>query len=169
MANIKKTVVIIGLAGLLSVGAYMGIKSIKLSNAVDKLDGDIDAFTLKEIKKNGIGIPTSIIYTISLKLNNPTSQDIVISKPYITISLKKSDGTLTKIFNTTIPDASITNIKSKASTNLKHDVELDVLTVAPKAPNFLYNLIARNKQELVIDALVDSNGITFPIRKTVSI
>lgn len=174
MANAKKTIVIIGLVGLLSAGAYFGIKSTKLSHAVDKLDYDIDAFTLKSVKKNPLGIPTSLIYTVSLKLNNPTDQDLVITKPYFTLSVKKADGSLAKVFNTDTPDNITTNIKSKASTIVKHDIELRLLNVVPVIPNLIQYVLSRvsgtkSTQQVVIDVLLDSSGITFPIQKIVNL
>lgn len=174
MANVKKTIVIVGLVGLLSAGAYYGIKGTKLSHAVDKLDYDIDAFTLKSIKKNPLGIPTSLIYTVSLKLNNPTDQDLVITKPYFTLSVKKADGSLAKVFNTDTPDNITTNIKSKASTIVKHDIELRLLNVVPVIPNFIQYILGRitgtkSTQQVVIDVLLDSSGITIPIKKVVNL
>lgn len=167
--NVKKTITIGGIVVAAFTAVYFSIKGIKSYHAIDKLDYDIDGFTLKEIKKNPIGIPTSLVYTISLKLNNPTDQDLVISKPYFTISIKKPDGSLAKIFNTATPDSTITNIKAKASTILKHDIELQVSNVAPVIPGFLMNLLARTKQQIVVDALIDSSGITFPIQQIISI
>lgn len=174
MANLKKVIVIGAIVGALSFAGYQGLKAAKTANTADKLDYDVDAFTLKEIKKNPIGIPTSLFYTITLKINNPTDQDLIISKPYFKVSVRKMDGTLAKIFNTTTPDATETNIKAKSSTMIKHDIELRVLNVLPVVPNFIKYLIAKVTGAkptitLVVDVTLESLGLTLPMQTIVKI
>lgn len=204
MANAKKTIVIVGLVGLLSAGAYYGIKTINVSNAADKLDYDIDEFYLKSVKQNTLGavaendnraemlailerlqsgmsglglslkIPTSLIYTISLNVNNPSGQDIKITKPYITVFIKKANGKLASIAKTAIPEGIETTIKAKSRTNIKHDVEINIASVALLIPDFLQYIIGRLKGEkatkqIIVNATLDAMGLTIPIQKIVNL
>lgn len=174
MANIKKIIVVSAIVGVLSFYGWQGVRAAKTLDAADKLDYDVDAFTLKEIKKNPIGIPTSLIYTITLKINNPTDQDLIITKPYFKLSVKKADGSLAKIFNTNTPDSTETNIKSKSSTLVKHDIELRVLNVAPVLPNLFKYIAAKatgqkGTQTVVLDVTLDSLGLTIPMQTIIKL
>ncbi|GEM_PF-4828758 len=174
MANIKKIIIVSALVTVFAYAGYGAVKAQKTLNAADKLDYDFDAFTLKEIKKNPLGIPTSLIYTITLKINNPTDQDLIFSKPYFKLSVKKADGSLAKIFNTNTPDPTEINIKSKSSTILKHDIELRALNIAPVLPNFFQYIAAKAKgvkgtQTIVADVTLDSLGLTIPMQTIIKL
>lgn len=205
MNNVVKIVSVVGFVGVFSLAVYGVIKATKTSNTADKLDYDIDAFTLKSVKQNTLGavtenenqseivnilenlrlgmlgalglslkIPTSLVYTISLKINNPTDQDLVITKPYIRLSVKKANGTLAKIANTAIPEATELNIKAKTTTNVHHDIEFQILNVVKVLPNFLEYIIGRLKgekstQQIIADATLDAMGLTIPIQKVIAL
>ena len=174
MSNVKKVVVITSIVGVISFMMYGAVKATKSANTADKLDYDINGFTLKEVKKNPLGIPTSLIYTIDLKLNNPTDQDLVISKPYIKVSVKKANGLISKLANTEIPADTETNIRAKSSTDLKHDVEIRILNAAALIPNFLQYIIDRLRgekatQQVIVDATLDTMGLTIPVQKIVNL
>lgn len=162
-----------GTAILAAIG-FGVVKAVKSSNAADKLDYDIDAFTLKKVNRNNIGAPIGLIYTIALKLNNPTDQDLIISKPYIKLSVKKN-GTLKKIANTNIPEDLQINIKGKFTTDFKHDIEVrlsNLIGVMPNAINYVFDRINGDKkatQHIVADVTLDSLGITIPIQKTIAL
>lgn len=165
----------LGIAAVLIGGAAFGIVNVvKAANAADKLDIDVDAFTLKEVKKNPLGIPTALIYTVGLKLNNPTDKDLVIGKPYIKLSVKKADGTLAKIANTETPEAIETNIKAKSSTSLKHDLELRIFNVATVIPNFVQYIIGRlrgekSTQQAIADVTLESMGLTLSAQQIINL
>lgn len=170
----KKAIVITAIVGTLSFGAYKLLNITKTANTADKLDSEIDGFTLKEVKKNPLGIPTALIYTVSLKINNPTDQDLVISKPYIKISVKKADGSLAKVANTAIPEATETNIKAKSSTNLQHDVEFRIINAAAVIPNFVQYVISRirgikSTQQAIADATFEVEGLTLSTQKIINL
>lgn len=173
MGSISKILVGTALFSALTYGVVKAVKVVKTSNAADKLDYDIDGFTLKHVNRNGIGLPVSLIYTISLKLNNPTDQDLVISKPYIKLSIKKA-LTLYKIANTSIPENTQINIKAKQSTQFKHDVEIRITNLLPVLPNALQYILSRisgskSTQSIIADCTLDSMGITIPIQKTIAL
>lgn len=119
-------------------------------------------------------IPTSLIYTLSLKINNPTDQDLVITNPYIKISVKKNDGTLAKLANTAISSANGLNIKANSTSSVHHDIEFQIINVAKIIPNFLEYIIGRLKgekstQKIIADATLDAMGLTIPIQKVINL
>ena len=164
----------IGIAAALVGGIYAFVNATKTANAAEKLDADIDAFSLKEVKKNPFGIPTSLIYTVGLKINNPTDKDLIIGKPYIKLSVKKSDGSLAKIANTETPEDKETNIKAKSSTSLSHDLELRLFNVATVIPNFIQYIIGRlrgdkSTQSAIADVTLEAMGLTISTQKVINL
>ncbi|MDO9186941.1 MAG: hypothetical protein Q7W13_13085 [Bacteroidia bacterium] len=181
MANIKKIIVGSALVSVIAGAIYGVIKVTKVSDAADKLDIDFDGFTLKEMKSTSLSapfkipsIPTSAVYTLSLKINNPTDQDIIISKPYVKVSLTKKDGTLAKLANTAIPEGAEIKIKSKSSTNVKHDIEFRLLNVVGIMPNFFQYILSRirgekSTQKVTIDATFEAMGVTLSTKQVVNL
>lgn len=173
MANIKKIVVVSAIVGVLSFYGWQGITAAKTTNAAGKLDYDVDSVSFKEFKKS-FGIKTGAVYTITLKVNNPSDQDIIISKMYLKVSFKKKDGSLAKIFNTNIPDANEINIKSNSSKIIKHDIELRALNMIGVSTNLFDYIKAKatgqkGTQELVLDVTLDSLGLTIPMQTIIKI
>lgn len=182
MANIKKIITGSSIVAIIAGAIYGVIKLTKTSNTADKLDIDIDGFTLKEVKSASLfsapfkipSIPTSAIYTLSLRVNNPTDQDLIIGKPYVKVSVKKKDGTFAKLANTAIPEGNEVNIKSNSATNVKHDVEFRLLNVVGVLPNLFQYILSRirgakSTQQVTVDATFDVMGLTVSTKKVVNL
>ena len=173
-AKVSKAIKYIIGGGLLT-GAIFGIVNLtKSANAATKLDIDVDAFSLKETKKNPFGIPTTLIYTVKLKINNPTDKALTIGKPYIKLFVKKADGSLAKIANTETPEGADTTIKAKASTLLSHDIEIRLQNAIAVLPNFITYIIGRirgdkSTQKAVADITIDAMGTTFSTQEVINL
>lgn len=170
MSNAIKVVV----GGVLLAGvAYALVKTTKTANAAESLDADIEAFSLKSTKKNPLGIPTSFIYTVSLKINNPSDADLTIGKPYIKLFMKKADGTLSKIANTDTPEGKEIKIKAKSSSKIEHDIEIRSTNIASVAPDLFRNIASRlfgdsnAPIQAVADVTIDAMGLTIQTQKNI--
>lgn len=169
----SKAIKVVAGGVLLGAVAYALVKTTKTANAAESLDADIEAFTLKSTKKNPLGIPTSFIYTIGLKINNPSDSDLTVGKPYIKLSVKKADGTLSKIANTDNPEGKEIKIKAKSSTMVEHDIEIRSTNIASVVPDLFRNIASRlfgdssAPIQAVADVTIDAMGLTIQTKKDI--
>ncbi len=163
--GIVRKVVITGLVAGVGMGIYKVVKGTQIADAAGKFDIKLLAFTLKETKKNGIGLPTSFVYTAKLNINNPTVNDVTLSQPYIKVSVADSSGNFTEVANTAIPDGSELTIKAKKATELSHDIEIASSDILSQVPNFI-NIIASkitgspSSTRAKVDFTAEALGIT---------
>lgn len=164
--------------GILAVIAGFLIKGVvnatQAANAVDKLTFDLEGVKIKEIKYFTGVIPKGVVYVIDFQLNNPTAKELIITKPYVTISIPDSTGKYSRIANTSEPGDVETKIRANSNIKLSLDIEVRFLNVIPFLPNFVGYIIDRLKgikatQKVLINATIDSMGITIPIDKVIEI
>ncbi|MCE9537715.1 MAG: hypothetical protein K8R85_00635 [Bacteroidetes bacterium] len=164
--------------GIISVFVGLIIKGAvnvaQAANAVDKLTYDLEDIKIKKIEYFSGFIPKGVIYSIDIQLNNPTAKELVITKPYITISIPDSLGKYTRVANTSEPGNVETKIRSNSNIKLNLDIEIRFLNVIPFLPNFVAYIISRLKgikatQKVLVNATIDSMGITIPIDKVMEI
>ncbi len=144
----------------------------KTSDTADKIDIHLENFGIKKQGVNGIGainIPGKVVFKADIKVSNPTSNDLVISKPYLKVFYKD-----TQIANSNA-SAEIINLKAKDTTYINDvDVEFNALDVLPVMPDFLKYIANRftgkpSTRKVRVDILTTANGINATQTKEVSI
>lgn len=144
------------------------------SNTAEKLTYDIEGVKIKKIEYFSGLIPKGVIYTFDLQLNNPTSKELIISKLYIKVSLPDGKGSYSRVANTSEASVAETKIKANANTRLSLDIEMRFANALPFLPNIISYVIGRLRgikasQKVLVNATIDSMGITIPIDKVMEI
>ena len=168
------TVAKIGIATALISGAVYGIvHATKSANAASKLLLDIDSVHFAGTKKSG-SIPVGVVYNVKVKISNPTSTDIEASQPFIVISTKKKDGTLSRIANTSEPSNELLKIPAKKSIVVSHNLEVRTANTGAIASGIFQYISSRingekSTQKVVVDTTIDAMGLTFSTQEIINL
>lgn len=167
-----------GIAIFTGVCAIFGIKALVsatgAANTAEKLIVDYEGVKFSEVKYYAGFIPKSVIISIYLKLTNPTSNELSVSKPFITLSVVGNGGTKKRLANTAQPTTDPTVIKANNKTSFKHDVEVQFVNALTILPGFVDYAIKRFRgavasQKVLADISLDALGVTLSQTKTILI
>ena len=158
----NKTVKILLGTGAATVLVAGVVHVVKTSNTADKIDVDFENYSLTPKSLKGLGkfsIPQVVIFKTDAIINNPTHDDLVISKPYLKVFYNGK-----QVGNSTASEETI-NLKANGVSTIKDlEVEFRALNLLTSVPDFLLYLFARLKgakpaKKIQIQMLVDANGI----------
>ena len=159
--NKTGTILLIGGAATALVVGIVHV--VKTSGIADRLDIILENFSIKSQKLSGLGISfkaPKIIFNADLKINNPSDNDLVITKPYLKVFYRDNVSPI----GVSNPSGQTYTLKAKHSTPISVDVEFSALNVLPVMPDFLKYIASRFKgtsstRNVKVEMLVSGNGI----------
>lgn len=161
-------------AAFIGIVVNAAVKTAQASNTAEKLTIDYDGLKIKKVEYFAGFIPKGVIYSIYLKLNNPTNNELQVTNPYITLSIAGQNGASQRIANTQEASSTPILIKANANTKVDHDVEIRLANVLPHIPQFVDYVISRLRGQkatikVIADISIEALGATISQTKPILI